>query len=286
MEARAEAAVVMVSLGGGDVVLVSDETNVTEQEVTEGESSLASVTEFVLADKPEGISDVLVEGEEAVVATEIAESPPAAGSTEGEVDVVDRFVVETELSLLGAETLSEVVMESVVIVVEVEVTERLGMTDSEEVVEVTEGVAGGSAGGVVLVMVVLEMEVGGSAVVSSGIEVLLSCSVTFVGVVAAAVGLAESVLVSVSAGGSALVESLESGYEIVGAVGVVMVVSAGAAAGLCLVGVFVSASCIWDSSFSGVLRPDVVGGGPGLITGFGSKAGFPADSCADTLGRI
>lgn len=51
-------------------------------------------------------------------------------------------------------------------------------------------------------------------------------------------------------------------------------------------GVFVSPSSIWDSSFSGVLRPDVVGGGAGLRTGFGSKAGFPADSCADTLGRI
>lgn len=51
-------------------------------------------------------------------------------------------------------------------------------------------------------------------------------------------------------------------------------------------GVLTSPSSIWDSSFSGVLRPDVVGGGPGLRTGFGSKAGFPADSCADTLGRI
>lgn len=51
-----------------------------------------------------------------------------------------------------------------------------------------------------------------------------------------------------------------------------------------LVGVFGSPSAIWPSSFSGVLRPDVVAGGAGLITGFGSRGGFPADSCADTLG--
>lgn len=127
---------------------------------------------------------------------------------------------------------------------------------------------------------------------------MLSGSVTFVGVVAAAVGLTESVHISVLEGGTVLegeiVKLVESGteFEIVGKVGVVVAVRAGAAGadgaavGLSLVGVFVSPSCIWASSFSGVLRPDVVGGGPGLRTGFGSKAGFPADSCADTLGRI
>lgn len=77
----------------------------------------------------------------------------------------------------------------------------------------------------------------------------------------------------------------ESGAELE-VVGAVVAGGDGAAAGLGLVGLFVSVSCISVSSFSGVLRPDVVGGGPGLRTGFGSKAGFPADSCADTLGRI
>ncbi len=132
MGASGETGVVMVSLelGGGDVALVTDETKVTE---------LASVTELVVVEKPGGISDTLVEGGEAVVVTEIAASPPAAGaaSTEripfgsGKVDLVDRFVdaVETGISLLGAETVSEVVMEGVVIVVELEVTERLGVMD-------------------------------------------------------------------------------------------------------------------------------------------------------------
>lgn len=110
---------------------------------------------------------MLVEGEEAVVMTEIAASPPAAGvpSMEGtpfgsgNVDLVDRFVdvVETELSLLGAETVSEVVMEGIVIVVELEMTERLGVMDSEKV-EVTKTVVGGSVGVVVLVRVVGKVE--------------------------------------------------------------------------------------------------------------------------------
>lgn len=279
---------------------MTDETTVAELvEVTEVESSQASATEVVAADEPGGISDMLVEGEEAVVMTEIAAPPPAAGAASTErtpfgserVNLVDRFVdvVETELSLPGAETVSEVVMEGVVTVVEFDVTERLGVMDSEEV-EVTKTEVGGSVGVVVLDV---KVEVGGSVVVTlaSAIEGLLSGSVTFVGVVAAAVGLTESVHISVSEGGTVLVKSAESGteFEIVGTVEAVVVVSAGvggAAVGLSLVGVFVSPSCIWASSFSGVLRPDVVGGGPGLRTGFGSKAGFPADSCADTLGRI
>lgn len=95
---------------------------------------------------------------------------------------------------------------------------------------------------------------------------------------------------SVSEGTTVLEGGFGSGteFEIVVTEGEVMAEASGAAAAaaLSLVGVFISPSSIWDSSFSGVLRPDVVGGGPGLRTGFGSKAGFPADSCADTLGRI
>lgn len=293
-----ETGVVMVSLelGGRDVVLVTDETEVTEiVEVTETEvkSSLATVaTERV--EKSDGVSDTLVP---TVVMTEIAAPLPTERKPfdSGKVNLVDRFVdiVETELSLLGAETASEVVME-VIVVVELEVTERLGVMDSERV-EVTETGAGGSVGVVVLVRVVRKVGVGSSAVVAlaSETEALLSSSVTFVGVVAAAVASTESVHISVSEGVTVLegevVTLVESGTEseIVGTVGVVVALRAdGVAVGLSLVGVFVSPSCIWASSFSGVLRPDVVGGGPGFITGFGSKAGFPADSCADTLGRI
>lgn len=255
------------------------------------------------------ISDMLVEDIEAVVTTDAATSPAAAAAVvtltdripfdSREDDAVDRFVdvMDTKLSMRGEVTVSEVVMEGVVVVV-LEVTEGLGVVDSEEV-QVTETVAGGSVGVVVLERVVGKVVDGRSGVVAlaSGIEGLPSGSVTSVGVVAAALGLTESVHISVTAGGTVLegeiVTLVESGteFEIVGSVGVVVamrVVGAvvdGAAAGA-FVGVFVSPSCIWASSFSGVLRPDVVGGGPGLRTGFGSKAGFPADSCADTLGRI
>lgn len=145
---------------------------------------------------------------------------------------------------------------------ELEVTARLGVTDSEEV-GVTDAVAGGSVG----------------VVVVSGTEVAAGESVH----TSACEG------VTVLEGGTS--KSVESGtaFEIVsaaGAAGAVMAGGDGTAAGLSLVGVCVSASCIWASSFSGVLRPDVVGGGAGLITGFGSRAGFPAPSCADTLARI
>lgn len=147
---------VMVSLvsGGGDVV-VTAATKVTEPtEVTEVESSLATITELVVA----AISDVLVEGTEAVVVTVKAASPPAArgASTErsfgsGKVDLVDKFVDVVETGLLGAQTVSKLVVECVVVVVELEVTEMLGVMDSEEV---TEAVVGGSVGVVVLVRVV------------------------------------------------------------------------------------------------------------------------------------
>lgn len=156
---------------------------------------------------------------------------------------------------------------------ELEVTARLGVTESEEV-EAIETVAGGSVG----------------VVVVSGAPASPSHTVASVDAAAAAAG--ESVHMSASEGVTGLegetLKSVELGTEseVVGAVGALGAEVAGgdgAAPGLSLVGVFVSASCIWASSFSGVLRPDVVGGGPGLITGFGSKAGFPAPSCADTL---
>lgn len=203
VEGRVEE-VVMVSLEllGGDVVLVTDETGVrTEQ-------SLASVAESVVTDMP----DMVVEGDGVVVMTDIATSPAAAtaatagpASTEriqfgsGKVNSVDIFVdvVAIEPSTLGAETVFEVVMEGAVIVAELEVTERLGVMDSEEV-EVSEAVAGGSVGVLVLGMIAGKVAVGSSALVASGTEVSLSSSVALIGVVAAAVGSTESVHISVS----------------------------------------------------------------------------------------
>lgn len=260
-------------------------------DVTEEVASLrAPVTEVTVEDTHGGISDMLAEGEEAVGMAEIAASPQAARAAStrrtpfgsGKVNLVDRFVdvVETELSLPGAEIVSNV-----------EVTERHGAMDSE-----TETVAGGSVGVVVLERVVGKVEVGSSGVVplASRTGGSLSGSGTLVGVVAATLGSTESVPMSVSERGTVLVHRVESvtGFAVVGTVGVVGAVSAGAAGageaafGLSLVGVFDSPSCIWANSFSGVLRPDVERGGPGLMTGFGSKAGFPADSCAETLERI
>lgn len=70
MEATGETA--SIELRGGDVVSVTDETKVTElEEVTRVGSLQASVAELA-----GGISD----GEEAVVVTEIAASPPAAAA--------------------------------------------------------------------------------------------------------------------------------------------------------------------------------------------------------------
>lgn len=300
VEGRVEEVVMVVSgkaVSLGDAVLGTDESGVTAL-VEIRKPSLASVTESVVVDKPDiGMLDMVVEGEEDVAMTDVAASPPSAGpaSTEritfgsGKVNSVDIFVdAVTELSSPGAEAVSKVVMEGVLIVAELEVTGRLGLMDSEEV-EVTEAVAGGSGGVVELVVVVGKVEMGSSVVVASRTEVLLSSSVAFVGVVAAAAGSTESVHISVSEAVTVLEgqKLAESGIEFE-TVGVVVAGGGGdgTAVGLGLVGVCVSASCIWVSSFSGVLRPDVVGGGPGLRTGFGSKAGFPADSCADTLGRI
>lgn len=151
---------------------------------------------------------------------------------------------------------------------------------------VTVKVVGGSVGAVVLVGVAGMLALGNSLAVAlaSGIEGLMLSCVSFVGAATAKVDLTESVHISDWEGGTVLEGVFESGTEIVskeggavaqgtGASGV-----AGAAVTLGLAVVLVSPSSISTSSFSGVLRPDVVGGGPGLRTGFGSKAGFPADS--------
>lgn len=251
-------------------------------EVTEVDSSLVSVTEFVIGD----VFDVLVVGKEEVAAGVASTERMAFGSGSVSVGRSVNFVD-------GCVSSEEAVMEGRVIVVVLGVTERPGVMDPEEV-EVTETVVMGSA---CVVVLVIAIGFSGVSALASGTEGLLSGSVTAVGVVAA--GLTESVHISESEGSLVLegeiVALFESGVEleIVGTVGAVAAVGAagaagadGVVAGLSLVGVFVSPSCIWASSFSGVLRPDVAGGGPGLRTGFGSKAGFPADSCADTLVRI
>lgn len=214
-------------------------------------------------------SDVLVGGEEAAAVTETSASSSASGAasvattlfSSGKLPFTDISVgvVETGLCLLGSEAVSRVVTEGVFI---------------SEVVMDSEVVVGGSA--VVLV--------------GLGTEALLSLTASSVGVVAASV-----VHISVSTvleGETVTLAASGTESEIVGTVEVVAAAGSGAAGadgavvGLSLVGVFVSASCICASSFSGVLRPDVVGGGPGLSTGFGRRAGFPAASCADTLTRI
>lgn len=176
---------------------------------------------------------------------------------------------------------SDTLME-VAVTVEPDVTERLGVTDLGGVTVEEVGGSVGAAGG------------SGPLALASGIGDLVLRSVSAVDAVAAGVGLAESVHISVSEGGTVLRGGFDPGaeFEIVVTEGGVVAgrveaaVASAAAVGPGLVGVFVSASSIWDSSFSGVLRPDVVGAGPGLRTGFGSKAGFPADSCAEALGRI
>lgn len=179
------------------------------------------------------------------------------------------------------------------VTVESEVTEGLGVMDLEGV---TVEEVGSSVGAVVSEVFAEMLAVGNSVplALASGTEGLMLRSVSIVDAVAAVVALAEPVHISVSEGSTVLEGGFESGTEFeivvteggVVTVGVRAAIASGAAAGLSLVGVFISPSSIWDSSFSGVLRPDVVGGGPGLRTGFGSKAGFPADSCADRLGRI
>lgn len=185
----------------------------------------------------------------------------------------------TEFSLLGAETVSMAMVEvAAVFVGELEVTERLRVMDSD-VVEVT-GCSAGEA------LVVCEVEVGRSVAVESAAAALLSTSVTFVGVTAAALLLVGSAQVSELTGVTVLggeeVTSVELESEIVCPLGALR---PGDAA-LTEAPACVSPSRMWPSSFSGVLRPDAVEPGGGLITGFGSRAGFPVDSCADTLGLI
>lgn len=216
---------------------MADEIDVTElAELTEMDSSTDSGTELMRVDA----SDMLVEGTEAVVMTEVA-SPPAAGvaSAErtpvgsGKVSLVDRFVdtVDTTFSLVAAGTISMGVME-VVAVVERGVTERHGGIESAEV---TVGALGVSVGGVVLVRVVGELVVAESVAVAlaSGTDGL--SSVSSAGLVAAAVESTASVHISVPEGSTVfegeVVRSVDSGteFEIVGTEGVAAAVRAGAA---------------------------------------------------------
>lgn len=107
---------------GRNVVLVAGVFKVPElAESTAADSKLASVTELVVVD----ICDVLVEGEEATGMTETA-SPTAAGEAStgrisldsGKDNLVERFIEFVET----AGTVSDVLMEGIVIVAEPEVT--------------------------------------------------------------------------------------------------------------------------------------------------------------------
>lgn len=242
------------------------------------DSPTTSGTELDVVDTRE----MLVAVEEATVTAGMAsllvttETPTETMSLESRADSLAARLAEIGFSSVAAGRAPKMLMEGVV-PLEPEVTEGPGEEDVEEV--------GGCVGAVFPVGFVGILATGMAAPLAeaSGIEGLMLRSVSIVFAVAAVVDLAESVHISVSEGGTVLGGGFESGTE------VEIVLTEGgvwAAVGLDLVGVFASPSSIWDSSFSGVLRPDVVGGGPGLITGFGSKAGFPADSCADTLGRI
>lgn len=212
------------------------------------------------------------------------DSPTSSGTELDVVDTCEMLVAVEEATLRAGMASLLVTAETPTETMSLEsradsLAARLG-----DVVEIGFSSVGGCVGAVFPVGFVGILAMGNSAPLAeaSGIEVLMMRSVSIV-VAVAVVDLAESVHISVSEGGTVLGEGFNLGTE------VEIVLTEGgvwAAVRLGLVGVFVSPSSIWDSSFSGVLRPDVVGGGPGLITGFGSKAGFPADSCADTLGRI
>lgn len=231
------------------------------------------------------ICDMLVAAEEvSVTSLSVTEKTTSLDSRPDHLRPAD--VAETGYSSVAAGRLSNKLMEAA-LSVESEVAEGLGVMGVEGVA-VEE--AGGSVGAVV--------PAGFAEMITfaSGREGLVLRSVSIVEAVAAVVASAASVHISVSEASTVLEGAFESGSEFEATEGGVVAVrvraaaaaaaASGAAAGLSLGGVFISPSSIWDSSFSGVLRPDVVGGGPGLRTGFGSKAGFPADSCADTLGRI
>lgn len=253
---------VSVKLRGWDGDVVTSENvalELLEETATKVTSSLAVVVTLVVFGEPAGIVDVLVETEEVVstvVMTEIAASLPTVGVSSaervpfgsGKVNLVDRSVdvVEITFSLLRAGTVSKVVMEGVVIIVEVEVTEGVGVMDSEEV-EVTETGAGGSVGVAVFISAACKVGAGSSVVVGLA---LLSSSVTFVGVVASVVGLTESVHISVSEGvtvfegETVILDESGTESEIVGTVGVSVALRAGAGVGgaAALVGVSVSPS--------------------------------------------
>lgn len=289
---------VVVVLAGWLVGIVDDDFEVPEPEVAKVGSSLTLVTKLIVV----ATFDMLVEGKEAAMVVEMeALSTAEAASMERESlsseTSADRIFdgVESRPSFLAAEAAFKVVTEGIVFVVDCEVTERPGVMHS---VEATVRGTGASVGVVVPATVVGKLLVGNlvaRASASSGMEGILLSSTSSGDILAA---LMESAHTFASSGVTVLegeiVRLVETGtaFEIVTSETVVIAVSAGTAEvdadalGLNLVGVLVSPSWIWASSFSGVLRPDVVGGGPGLRTGFGSKAGFPADSCADTLGRI
>lgn len=224
-------------------------------------------------------------GEGATVATGMASLSVMRETSTGTMSFESRTAILAErpgdaagirFSPATAGGVSDTLTEGVV-TVEPDVTERLGVTDLEGLTVEEVGGSVGAAGD------------SGPLALASGIGDLVLRSVSVVDAVAAGVGLAESVHISVSEGGTVLGRGFDPGAEfeiVVMEGGVGAAVASAAAVGLGLVGVFVSPSSIWDSSFSGVLRPDVVGAGPGLRKGFGSKAGFPADSCAEALGRI
>lgn len=180
-------------------------------------------------------------GEEAAVVLLTETSAPVterAPLSSSEVSSAGRFVdvLETELCWEGAEPVSRVGMEVVVTVFEMKGVEGL------KVVGITEAVQEGSDGVEVLVTVEVGASVSGPA--DLGSEAFLSLTVTLSDVVVAAVGFTESVHISVSVLDRETVTGTE--LEIVGTVEVVVAVRSpgadGAATGLGLVGVFVSAS--------------------------------------------
>lgn len=175
------------------------------------------------------------------------------------VDVPASVVVVLSL---GALMFSEVGLGGVLSVV-------VGVSITSKAFGSWDGVAG------VAVLSVSSMGEGGSGVGSG--ETVLSWSDVSTG---ASTGMSVHSCVSV---GITVLEGetvVESGAvsEIVATVGVELVLTTGA-------GSVFGCPSVWPSSSSGVLRPDIVAGGAGLITGFGRRGGFPADSCADTLDR-
>lgn len=275
--------------GGGGVAVAGDGIKDPEVGALVVTDSLTTwVIELHVADT----GDMLVAAEGATEMEEMASPSATRGTTSrgsGSDNLEERpgDAAETGCSSVAAGRVSSMLVEGAA-TAESEVSEGLGVTDLGGVTVEEVGSSVGAAGPVGFA----ETLAAGSSVplaLASGTEGLVWGSASTVDAVAA-----ESVHISGSEGRTVLEGAFEAGAELeivateAGAVAVRgrAAVAGGAAAGLGLVGVLVSASSIWDSSFSGVLRPDVAGGGPGLRTGFGSKAGFPADSCADALGRI